>query len=162
LAVAVIAWFVSQISDRTAIVRGIAIASTAAALFGIAQYFGWDPILRAAAYHIGEGVWTIVRTPGTFGYVSYFATWLLMAGFLSCSLRTTAGRIAAGVCWSAMLLTGTRAALLGLAAGVLLWTYRRGLRPSRRSVAVVALGIAAAGAFYWSPAGRNLRSRTRW
>jgi O-antigen ligase len=161
-AVVVVAWFVSQSSERPTIVRGIAIASTAAALFGIAQYFGWDPILRASAYHIGEGVWTIVRPPGTFGYVSYFATWLLMAGFLSLELRNTAGRIAAGICWSAMLLTGTRAALLGLAAGVLFWMFRRGLRPSRRAIAVSAIALAAAGAFYWSPAGRNLRSRARW
>ena len=56
------------------------------ALYGIAQYFGWDPILPAAAYHIGEGIWTIVRPPGTLGYVSYFATWLLFVVFLSLAL----------------------------------------------------------------------------
>src|SRR5258708_9588330 len=40
---------------------------------GIAQYFGLDPILPVAGYHIGEGIWTIVRPPSTLGYVSYFA-----------------------------------------------------------------------------------------
>ena len=45
--------------------RGISVAAAITALYGIAQYFGWDPFLPAAAYHIGEGVWTIVRPPGT-------------------------------------------------------------------------------------------------
>ena len=70
---------------------GAALETTLSSGYTIAQYFGWDPILSAAAYRIGEGIWTIVRPPGTFGYVSYFATWLLMAGFLCLSLRTIAG-----------------------------------------------------------------------
>jgi hypothetical protein len=49
-----------------------------------------------------------------------------------------------------------------LAAGMVVWLWRRGLRVSRRAVAAAALVVAAAGAFYWSPAGWNLRSRTRW
>src|SRR5437879_3910846 len=35
--------------DAKTILRGIATASAAAALYGIAQYFGWDPILPASA-----------------------------------------------------------------------------------------------------------------
>src|ERR1017187_2786547 len=64
-----------------AILRGISAASLVAAAYGIAQYCGWDPLLPASAYHIGEGMWTIVRPPGTFGYSSYYAVWLVMAGF---------------------------------------------------------------------------------
>ena len=63
------------------ILRGIAMSGAVTAIYGIAQYFGWDPILPKAAYHIGEGIWTIVRPPGTLGYVSYFATWLLAVSF---------------------------------------------------------------------------------
>ena len=68
----------------------------AAGGYGIAQYFGWDPLLPAVAYHIGEGIWTIVRPPGTMGYVSYFATWLAMAAFLGVALaeREDASRVA--------------------------------------------------------------------
>ena len=42
--------------------------------------------MPAAAYHVGEGLWTIVRPPGTFGYVSYFATWLLAGLFVAAAL----------------------------------------------------------------------------
>lgn len=161
-AVLLFAWFVSQLPNGRAVVRGISIATSAAALYGVAQYFGWDPILPAAAYHIGEGTWTIVRPPGTLGYVSYFATWLLIAGFLSLSLRNRAGYAAAALCWCAMALTGTRAAILGLAAGFVLCSVRAGYRPSRRALAMFACGLAAGGAFWLSPAGWNLRSRGRW
>jgi hypothetical protein len=113
------------------ILRGIAISGGISALYGIAQYFGWDPILPTAAYHIGEGIWTIVRPPGTFGYVSYFATWLLFVTFLSLALGTLessawwrrAAFLAAALSTVAMLLTGTRAAMLGLVAGLAVGVY---------------------------------------
>ncbi len=156
------------------VLRGVAIAGLAAGGYGIAQYFGWDPLLPAAAYHIGEGIWTIVRPPGTMGYVSYFATWLAMAAFLAITLAEREEDLAwrrvawssAGVCAFAMLLTGTRAALLGMAAGLVVWFWLRwGLRgrfPLRRVAAIVALALVVPVAFYFSPAGWNLRSRARW
>ena len=61
-------------------------AGAVTALYGIAQYCGWDPILPAAAYHVGEGIWTIVRPPGTLGYVSYFRDVAAVGGFLGFSL----------------------------------------------------------------------------
>src|SRR4051794_16158253 len=161
-AVLVVAWTISQATDRRTIVGGISFAGALSAVYGISQYFGYDPILTAASYHIGEGIWTIVRPPGTLGYVSYFATWLLMCGFLGLSLRDRFGYAAAALCWTAMLFTGTRAALLGLAAGVLLWLYRSRFRAGRRTIAAGALAVVAAAVFYWSPAGATLRSRTRW
>src|SRR5262249_24048099 len=87
-AVLVFAWSVARHTAgdpkrvRT-VLRGVAMASALIAAYGIAQYFGWDPVLPAAAYHVGEGIWTIVRPPGTLGYVSYFANWLAIAAFLS-------------------------------------------------------------------------------
>src|ERR1017187_8249095 len=157
--------------DRVrAILRAIAAAGGISAVYGIAQYFGWDPILPAAGYHIGEGIWTIVRPPGTLGYVSYFATWLLAVSFLSMalhSMETSSAwrRIALGaaaLAAVAMLLTGTRAAVLGLAAGAVVSLYRSGFRVTRRMVAAAVVLLVAAGAFYLSPAGWKLRSRTRW
>jgi O-antigen ligase len=162
VAVLLFAWFVSQSPDRRTIIRGISLAGAISAVYGIAQFFGWDPIVPAAAYHIGEGVWTIVRPPGTLGYVSYFATWLLVCGFLSLSLQTRPAYAAAAVCWTAMLLTGTRAALLGLVLGLLVWLYRRGFRVPGRVLAFGVAAIIAAAAFYVTPLGGSLRSRTRW
>ena len=150
--------------------RGVAISGAIAGAYGIAQYFGWDPLLPASAYHIGEGIWSIVRPPGTLGYVSYFATWLVVSVYLSLALETmetTAvlrgiARAAAAICAVAMVLTGTRAALLGLAAGGAMWLYLRGFRVTRRMAAGAAAVTLLAAAFYFSPAGWNLRSRARW
>jgi O-antigen ligase len=152
------------------LLRGVAISGAITGAYGIAQYFGWDPLLPASAYHIGEGLWTIVRPPGTLGYVSYFATWLVVSVYLSLALETmetTAvwrwiARTAAAICAAAMVLTGTRAALLGLAAGGVMWLYLREFRVTRRMAAGVAVVTLLAAAFYFSPAGWNLRSRARW
>ena len=87
-AVLIFAWLAAgQSADgaRT-ILRGMAVAGLVGGAYGIAQYLGWDPLLPAAAYHTGEGFWTIVRPPGTLGYASYFATWLLFVIFLSLAL----------------------------------------------------------------------------
>ncbi|MGO9261971.1 MAG: O-antigen ligase family protein [Bryobacteraceae bacterium] len=209
IAVFAFAWLTARCAagrpDRIrTILRGAAIATVAGAIYGIFQYFGHDPFLPAAAYHIGEGIWTIVRPPGTMGYVSYFATWLLMGAFLCLALagleergvwRYTAMG-AAPLAIGAMLLTGTRAAMLGLVAGVAVWLYGRGwqaeapapqasevgqtgcplgpsvnpsvspsARPALRPIFRWLLGLAAvvaSVAFYFSPAGWNLRSRVRW
>src|ERR1035441_2220445 len=119
---AMVAWNVAGREHSVkAMLRAVAAAAMASGVYGIAQYFGWDPFQPAAAYHVGQGVWTIVRPPGTMGYASYFATWLLMAVFLSLALaqwetRALWRRIAAAaaaVALVAMLLTGTRAAVLG-------------------------------------------------
>ena len=120
------AWTVAAAwGSARVILRGAAVAGLAAGAYGIAQYFGWDPLLPASAYHVGEGIWTIVRPPGTMGYVSYFATWLLMCAFLGLWLGAAddhpawrrAGYFAAALCFVAMALPGTRAALAALAAG---------------------------------------------
>jgi O-antigen ligase len=172
LAILLLAWLIARNANpaRTVLLRAIAGATTMAALYGIAQYFGWDPLLPKPAYHVGEGIWTIVRPPGTMGYVSYFATVLLMGGFLSLSLARSepaplARRLAyacAALCFIAMALTGTRAALLGLAAGLAFAAWVHGFRLSRRALGIVALAVLAGTAFYFSPAGWNLRSRVRW
>jgi O-antigen ligase len=172
LAVLLFAWTVAAAGERARlmVLRAVAVASGLAGLYGIAQYGGWDPLIPRSAYQIGEGTWSIVRPPGTMGYVSYFATWLLMGGFLSLAL----GRVESSTLWrriayagaalsfGAMALTGTRAAFLGLTAGLIAAAWRLGFRIPRRVLAAgVGLAITAA-AFYFSAAGWPLRSRTRW
>ena len=150
--------------------RATALTGLPIALYGILQYFGWDPWLPSRAYHVGEGVWTIVRPPGTLGHAAYFANWLLFAVFAGVWLRLTeraagwrmAGSAAACAAALAIVLSGTRAGLAGLATGgLLLWFWLRP-RVSRRAVTAVA-GVAVAFVlFYYSPAGERLRGRTRW
>jgi O-antigen ligase len=165
-AVVVFAWALSTGTGRTGVVlRAVSIAGGLTALYGIAQYLGWDPILPAAGYHIGEGIWTIVRPPSTFGYVSYFATWLLFVIFLSLALPGRLAKICAALALIAMLLTGTRAAFLGMAAGGVVWAWMR--RKNARLPGWGAGGLTAAAllvlmGFYLSPAGLLLRSRARW
>ncbi len=174
-AVLLFAWTVAAAAGSAhVILRGVAVAGIAAGAYGIAQYFGWDPLLPSAAYHIGEGIWTIVRPPGTMGYVSYFATWLTMAVFLGIALAQRDSNrawrclawVSAAICAFAMLLTGTRAAMLGLAAGAAVWLCLRGQRldhrMARRIAAAGAIIALAGAAFYFSPAGWKLRSRSRW
>src|SRR5437879_4710161 len=59
MAVLLFAWVVGAHAHRAdAMLRMVTAAGALTALYGIAQFFGWDPFLPAAGYHIGEGVWT--------------------------------------------------------------------------------------------------------
>lgn len=171
----VFAWFVAancagNPQSVKTILRGVAAAGALSAAYGIAQYFGWDPLLPASAYHVGEGIWTIVRPPGTLGYASYFATWLLFVVFLSLALRTfessPAGRWfalgSAVLALAALLLTGTRAAVLGLLAGAIAWMAVRRVRIPRAILVAGALAVAGGVIFYFSPPGQLMRARMRW
>ncbi len=174
-AVLVLAWSVAAHAagrpDRArAVLRAIAAATALMAAYGILQYAGFDPLLPAGAYHVGEGIWTIVRPPGTLGYVSYFATWLAGAAFICLALAEIEAhalprRLAlagSALALLAMALTGTRAAFLGVAAGALYALARGRIRFSRRRGAVVLVGTIAAAGFLFSPLGWQLRSRARW
>src|SRR6202040_1506455 len=98
--------------------RAIALAALPISLYGVAQYFGWDPWIPKQAYHVGEGVWTIVRPPSTLGYVSYFANYLVFAVFFAAALYSVEergwwkrlGAAAIVLATSAIVLSGTRAA----------------------------------------------------
>jgi O-antigen ligase len=163
VALLLFAWLLSAHADRTlAMLRIVSAAGGVTALYGIAQYFGWDPILPAAGYHIGEGVWTIVRPPSTLGHAGYFATWLLFVIFLSLAIRGPFGKSTAALAVIALVLTGTRAAWLGLGAGAVVWFIWRGARISRRTLTLAAAALAASVVFYYSPPGLQLRSRARW
>src|SRR5579872_1641870 len=173
VALLLLAWIVAQYTaagypDRARLLlRAIAGAGIPAAVYGILQYFGWDPVIDPRLYHIGEPPLTIVRPPGTMAYVSYFATYLLSVIFAGVALalieKSRAWKllgVAAGVLGTvALLLTGTRAGMLGLGCGTAFLIFW--LRPRIRARAFVAAlaVVAVLAGFYFSPAGRMLRSQ---
>jgi O-antigen ligase len=152
------------------LLRATTSSGTAAALYGILQYFGADPILPSASYHIGEGVTAIVRTPSTLGHADYFAGYMLYVIFFGAALVATEaepvwkalGSAAVVAGSAAIVLSGTRGALLGLAAGaVSLWILNRP-RFTLRHASLVTVLCAMGLAFYFSPAGLKLRGRSKW
>jgi O-antigen ligase len=175
VAMLLFAWLAAQWAAGNAgrvrhLLRAIAVPGIPAAGYGILQYFGWDPIIDRSLYHIGEAPLTIVRSPGTLGYVSYFATYLLSVIFAGTALILAeesrwwkfTGAAAAVLGALAVTLTGTRAAMLGLVAGLLLLAVW--LRPLARArvVAAAAATVLSMAGFYLSPAGQMLRRRMRW
>jgi O-antigen ligase len=163
-------WAAADAGRVRRLIRVIALTGIPAAAYGILQYFGWDPLIDRSLYHIGEAPLTIVRPPGTLGYVSYFATYLLSVIFAGAALIRAeearwwklTGAVAGVLGTLALTLTGTRAAMMGLVAGVLLLAVR--LKPRARAGVLAAAAAAALGlaGLYLSPAGQMLRSRMRW
>lgn len=150
--------------------RATTTAGTAAALYGIFQYFGVDSILPSASYHVGEGVRAIVRPPATLGHADYFAGYLVYVVFFGVVLAATESKpawkalgAAAAVAGSAaIVLSGTRGALLGLAAGAgSLWIWNRPHFRWRHAALVAGLCTVSL-VFYFSPAGLKLRARGQW
>src|SRR4029077_5045907 len=124
-AILLLAWFTAQYAAGDPgrvrqLLRAIAVAGIPAAIYGIFQYFGWGQLIDRSLYHIGQAPLTIVRPPGTLGYVSYFATYLLSVIFAGAALILTeesrwwkvTGAVASVLGALAVTLTGTRAALL--------------------------------------------------
>lgn len=151
------------------LLRSIAAVGLAVAAYGIAQYFGWDPLLPPESYHVGEGERRIVRPPATLGYASYAATYYLHVAFSGLALwRADArrvwralGAVAGTAAVAAIALSGTRAALIGLAGGGALLVWRD--RPSRRRLALMlAAALLLFAALLLSPAGQKLRARLLW
>ena len=175
IALLVFTWIAAQYTagypDRARFVlRAIAGGGIPAAVYGILQYFGWDPLIDPRLYHIGEPPLTIVRPPATLGYVSYFATYLLSVIFAGVALalieKSRAWKflgVAAGVLGTAALvLTGTRAAMLGLGCGAVFLVFWLRPRIRVREISAGLLAVAAIAGFYFSPPGQMLRSRTEW
>jgi O-antigen ligase len=152
------------------LLRVAAAAGALAAVYGILQYFGLDPLLPSAGYRAGEGVTAIVRPPSTLGHADFFAGYLLYVVFLGVALAATGVQpawkvlgVAAAVAGSAaILLSGTRGALFGLATGaVSLWIWNRPRLTWRRAVLATGFGSSIL-VFYFSPAGLKLRARVQW
>lgn len=111
----------------------------------------------------------IVRPPGTIGHADYLGSYLVFVVFLSGALIS----METGGVWRALgigaamggsfavVLSGTRSAMLGILIGVLLLGWKRGANWKRMGIAVVLCTVAL-GSFYYSPWGLKMRSRGRW
>ncbi len=150
--------------------RAATVAAIPIGLYGIAQYFGYDPWLNSPDYHAGEGIFTIVRPPSTLGHASYFGVYLVYVAFLGLALFCTSparawrltGAAASGIAVMAAVLSGTRGALVGIIVGFVLLAFRWPAARHRRSVWATATATACLALFCISPAGAELRSRIHW
>jgi O-antigen ligase len=164
------AWLAADQHNIRSLLRASVASGGLAALYGIAQYFGWDPWLPAAAYQAGEGPFTIVRPPGTLGHADYFAAWLVIVTFFGLALarleQARWARLAALgvsiVSMIAIVLGGTRSALLGVLAGAMLLVILNRPRIRAGAILVGVLVAALGGLFFFSPAGTKLRARVHW
>src|SRR5258708_3461662 len=154
---------------RERILRITVIGALPIALYGILQYFGIDPLLNPAMYHVGEGAFQIVRPPATLGHAAYFATYLLFAIFAGAALALSESSRAwkdvaltvSGIATLALVLSGTRAALVGLILG-LVWVVLRDRKMNWTWVSAGAAVAAIVAVLFFSPAGEKLRARVHW
>ncbi len=164
------AWLAAEPGNVRTLLRAVSVSGGIAAAYGIAQYFGWDPWLPVKAYQVGEGEFLIVRPPGTLGHADYFAAWLVVVVFLGLGLQrleTERWRKDAAVSVSvlaalAVVLSGTRSAMLGLLVGGVVVAALGRLRIRGRFLASGIACVAALALFFFSPAGLKLRARLHW
>ena len=166
LAAAVLGWVWGRAERRGLLLDAVAFAAVPISGYAMLQYFGIDPFLPAGLYYAGDEEWAVVRPPSTFGHAGYFATWAASAVFLIAGRARESGGVwryvSAGLLVLAVILSGTRGALVGMVAGLLAaGPSLRRLR-SRRVLAAAALVVAAVAAFLLSSAGTRLRTRVIW
>jgi O-antigen ligase len=143
------------------------------ALFGIGQYLGYDFLFDPRLYTLEY--FHLVRPPATLGHAMYFAAFLLPVIFLAGALLLEpAGKrrraallgcilLAAG----AIVVSGTRSALVGLLTGGVVFGARNRTRVGRRGLLLAAGVVAALSAvtvaFSFTEAGAGLRREfIRW
>jgi O-antigen ligase len=149
--------------------RAAAVSGIVGAGYGILQYFGIDPLLPRAAYHAGEGAFQIVRPPGTLGHADYFSLWLVAVFFLAIPLAQDEkhlwqwlGYAAQAASAIAIVLSGTRASLIGLIAGAIALAVMLRPRIGLKHLAAFMLPVVLGVVFFISPAGAPLRARVHW
>ena len=149
--------------------RVLAIATIVASVYGILQYFDIDPLQSASAYHAEAGDSVIVRPPGTLGHADYFGWWLAIALFCAIAMARIEAGFGRWLGWTACLLSGvaiilsgTRSAMLAVACGFVVLGVLSGLRPRRKHILAGLLLAGLLVAFYLSPAGTRLQARVRW
>ncbi len=162
-------WLSTRENAVRSLLRALSLSAMIGAAYGIAQYFDIDPFQQSSAYRAGEGPFTIVRPPGTLGHADYFAWWLVVVMFCALAAGRTDGGIwrrmaqaAVALCAVAILLTGTRAALLAVAAGLAVFVAMERPRMRLFHAAAALVVIAMIAAVYVSPAGGRLRARVHW
>ncbi len=169
-AVIVFGWLVAHRLRYVAVFRAVTAAGAVAALYGILQYFGVDPLIPPAAYQEGIGGGLIVRPPGTLGHAGYFATYLLYVVFVAGAQALVdpsgpwrrLGRLTIMLCSAAIVLSGTRSAVIGLVLGAILLLFWYRPRVTRRAVSTAVIVVILSAAFIVSPSGEMLRSRAVW
>ena len=170
IALAVCAWIAQSPPRTRTVLRMITGAGIIGAVYGILQYFGWDPWIAPQSYQSGEGIFMIVRPPGPMGHADYFAAWLVLVFFAGLALTPleSSREMRAVACAAtalaavAILLSGTRSALLGLLAGVAVYLLLRRPRLTRRTLVSAAAVAACFVLFLASPPGDRLRARVHW
>ncbi len=149
------------------LLRAVAVGAIATSGYAFLQYARQDPLLQAYL-NVNSYALPLLRPVSTFGHPVYFANYLVCAIFLCVGSAYAETRrvwrivAIAGAAFGAfaLLLSGTRAAWLGLLIGVALWiVYGRGRIGLRRSALIVAPAMALLAAFYLSPAGELFRNR---
>ena len=160
--------------EISTLARAVVASGGAIAVYAISQYFGFDPFLPAASYHAGIAEFTIVRPPGTLGHADYLATYLLFVVFAAVYVARRdrvrgwrgGGVCVGGLCLLGLVMSGTRAGLLGLAAGgVWMWVREPELRRKKvlQFCAVVSVtGIVIGSGFAHTNLGRPLLARLHW
>ena len=164
------AWVARDRRNIRTLLRAATAAGALAALYGIAQYFGWDPLMPVTAYQAGEGPFTIVRPPGTLGHADYFGAWLGMIAFLSVALERleqhrwtkAAALFATVLAVFAIVLSGTRSAMLGLVIGGIAFLMAGQSRVRARAVGFSLVFLAGLSLFFFSAPGTKLRARLHW
>jgi O-antigen ligase len=154
---------------RKTVLRSVCVAGAISGTYCIFQYCHLDPILPTSAYQAGEGVFRIVRPPGTLGHSDYLGAWLPWSLFISVYLvtksRNRTGKFLAIltvlIIATSLVLTGSRGALLGLFTGILCYCLLKRIRIRDASVALAAAAMILA-LFIVSPAGAQLRARAHW
>jgi O-antigen ligase len=164
------AWMSTDATLVRSVLRAAVASGAVASLYGIAQYLGWDPLLPAKSYQDGEGPFTIVRPPGTLGHADYFAAWLVAIVFLGMALARLEEiqwhkwlvLAAVALATVAIVLTGTRSAMLGWVAGAVVLLSLGRVRASARTYALGAACVAGLALFIALPVGAKLRARMHW
>jgi len=156
-------------SRLSLVLRATCAAGVCASAYGIAQYFGWDPILPASGYEAGDGPFRIVRPPGPLGHSDYFTAFLMWPIFLGVGLIRSESRrgwrilgcAAAFLGAAAILFSGSRGAALGLLVGAVVLAVSTEV-PWRKVASVAAIMALTLVLLYVSPAGGRLRARAHW
>jgi O-antigen ligase len=165
-----VAWLAADRKNVLTLLRASCASGALASIYGILQYLGWDPLLPASAYQVGEGIFTIVRPPGTLGHADYFAAWLVVIAFFSIALarleknrwRKNLAGVVCALAVTAIMLSGTRSALLGLGMGAMMLTITGRRRIGKSAVAIGLASLALLVTFFVSPLGAKLRARLHW
>jgi O-antigen ligase len=157
-------------SGAKALSWGMEAAGAVASFYAILQYAGWDPLIPPSLYTLGTP--PAVRPPATLSQATAFAMFLLAPISIAAwfrlhersSLWKRAHELTLVLSIGALILSGARSALLGMAvgAGVLIYAERARIvkRGALVRIAVATLAFAAAlGVLLLLPAGKGLRGR---